>query len=393
MAHRPHARLAPSSAARWLRCPASVQFIEDEELEDESGVPAKEGTILHMLCEECLRDDLSPFKFVGQSFEYEGHHMEFTDALAEWMVEGLDYLDDIPGRIFIEKRLDLGRWMPGQFGTMDVGIIGRKRATLFDWKWGFLPVGAVDNDQLRIYALGFWDNYVRHYAPHIRKFRLIIWQPRAPGGGGEWDIDLDDLLEWGEDLKVAAKMTYRKDAKFVPGTTQCAYCPGATNLVCEAYKKFNRDLLDLDDDEMDEEIEMGIPLRLSSDGMTPERRSHILEHRTMINKFLDRLAAEEMDDATKGRPTPRRKLVLGRNPPRKYFDPEEAEKEIGLILSEEEAYTKKLISPTQLEKVVSETMYKRLEKELVDLGNPKNVMVPEGDRRPPVPNIKDELND
>lgn len=391
---RSHARLAPSSASRWLRCPASVQFIEDEGIEDEGGTAANTGSILHGVCEDCLRNSVSPYAFVGDTMEYEGTTLEFSDLHADEIQKGLDYIDEIPGRLFIEKRLDLGRWMPGQFGTMDVGIIGQKRVTIFDWKWGYIPVQAVDNDQMRIYALGFWDKYVRKQYPHIRKFRLIIWQPFAPGGGGEWDIDLDDLLDFGDQLIRIAKTTYRKDAPFVPGDKQCAYCPAAKNLVCEAYKKFTLGMLIDDEDAIDEEIEMGIPLRMANTKhMSPERRSHILQHRSMINKFLDRLAAEELDDALKGRPTPGRKAVDGRSPARKYTDKEEAEREITLILPDEEAYTRKLISPTQLEKVVSEKTYRRLEKRLIDRGEPKPVMVPVGDRRPAKQTLLAELDE
>ena len=100
-----------------------------------------------------------------------------------------------------------------------------------------------------------------------------------------------------------------------------------------------------------------------------------------------------MDDALKGRPTPGRKAVDGRSPARKYTDKEEAEREITLILPDEEAYTRKLISPTQLEKVVSEKTYRRLEKRLIDRGEPKPVMVPVGDRRPAKQTLLAELDE
>lgn len=392
---RPHARLSPSSASRWLRCPASVQFIEDEGIEDEGGTAANQGSILHEICERCLSSTaVSPYSFVGETMEYEGTTLEITELHADEIQKGLDYIDEIPGKIFIEKRVSLDRWMRNQFGTLDVGIIGPKRVTIFDWKWGYIPVQAVDNDQLRIYALGFWEKYVRRQYPELRKFRLIIWQPFAPGGGGEWDVDLDELLDFGDEVIDLARATYKKDAPFVPGEKQCAYCPAAKNLVCAAYKKFNLDMLIDDDDAMDEEIEMGIPMRMANTKeMTPERRSHILQHRSMINKFLDRLAAEELDDALKGRPTPGRKAVDGRSPARKYHDKEDAEREITLILPDEEAYNRKLVSPTQLEKLVPEKVYKRLEKRLVDRGEPKPVMVPEGDRRPAKSTLLAELDE
>lgn len=391
---RPHARLAPSSAYRWLRCPASVGFIEDGEYEDEAGVPADEGTILHSLCEEALRNGTSPYSFVGLIEKYGKATLEITDKLADMMQEGLDVIDDIPGKLFIERRLDLGRWMPKQFGTMDVGIVNRDLGVVFDWKWGFIPVEAVDNDQARIYLLGFWDNFVRHLYPNLKKFRVIIFQPRAPGGGGEWDVDLDDLLEWGHELKRAARKTYDRDAKFVPGPKQCAYCPGAKNLVCEAYKKDVLSLLKEDFDEMDEEIAMGIPMRLpNTSSLTPERRSHIYSRKGHILKFLDRLGAEMMDDALKGRPVPDYKPIYGRHPARKWVDKEAAEKEMALHLPDDKLYTSRLISPKQFQDLVPERTYQRIARDYVDLGEPKPVLVSSLDRRDPIPTLREEFDD
>lgn len=391
---RAHARLAPSSAARWLRCPASVGFIDDAELDDEGGVPAKEGTIIHGWCEEALRSGVSPYAMIGRVAEYQGHSLEMTEEIADQMQEGLDIIDEIPGKLYVEKRLNLSRWMPGQFGTMDVGICGRKVATVFDWKWGYLPVDAVDNDQGKIYGLGFWDNFASQISSGIKKVRIIIFQPRAPGGGGEWEIHLDDLLDWGDKLKKMARATYDPEAPFVPGSKQCEYCPGAKTLTCAAYKLWNLENVVEDFDRMDEEIALGIDMRMpGKDWLTPERRAHLLANRSALNKFLDRLAAEELDDALKGRPTPRRKPVVGRNPPRKWYDASEAESEMALLVPDEKLYTRKLASPTQLEKVVSEKTYKRIAKRLVDFGEPKTIMVPEEDRRVRVDDLRTEFDD
>ena len=385
---RAHARLGPSSASRWLRCLGSVNFIE-EVGEDEAGVAADEGTILHSFCEDCLRDDLNPFDLVGEKREYNGYEYTLTDDDAEQILKGLDYIDDIPGKLFIEKRLDLGRWMPGQFGTMDVGIANKKRAVLFDWKWGFLPVQAVDNDQLRIYALGFWDNFLADRFPDLEEFRLVIWQPRALGGGGEWDVSLDELLDFGKYVKKQARRTYDKDAPRTPGEAQCAYCPGARKRLCPEYEKFNLDMIVADFDEMDESIEYDLPMRTPNVRLiTPERRSFIVKHRSMINKFLDRLHAETLDDALKGLPTPGLKAVEGRSPPRKWKDNETAEARLKALLPEEDVYTRKVISPTQAEKELPEKQYAKL-KRLVDHGEKKPVLVPSEDAREPVSTIID----
>lgn len=393
MAPTAHARLSPSSSSRWLRCLGSVRFIEELDEEDEGGVAADEGTILHSFCEDCLRDDLNPFDLVGETREHNGYRYTLTEDDADHIIAGLDRIDEIPGKLFIEKRLDLGRWMPGQFGTMDVGIASRLRATVWDWKWGYLPVSPVENDQLRIYALGFWENHLKHRFPDLESFRLIIEQPRAPGGGGEWDVSLDELLDFGKFVKKRAGMTYDRDAPRTPGEKQCAYCPGAKKRLCPEYDAFNLEMLVADFDEMDEQIELDIPPRLKRPSLlTPERRSFIVKHRAMLNKYLDRIEAEVMDDARKGYPTPGLKAVEGRSPPRKWKDPEAAEAKLTRILPACEAFSQKLISPTQAEKIVPERLFKGLS-DIIDRGERKPILVDEHDARPAISSVVEDFDD
>lgn len=389
---RAHARIGPSSLARALRCPGSVNFIEALGNEDDAGVAADEGTILHSFCEDCLKNDLDPFDLVGEKRTYNGYDYELTEEDAEGIQQGLDVIDDIPGKLLVEKRVDLGRWMPGQFGTCDVGVIGKKRITVFDWKWGFLPVSPVENEQAMAYALGLWDTYAREQS-NATQFRLIIMQPRAPGGGGEWDVDLDTLLEFGKRLKRLSKAAADPDAERIAGEKQCHYCPGAKTRTCPEYDKFNLDMIVRDFEEMDDAIENDLPMRVTPSGLlTPERRSFLLKHRGMITKYLDRIHAEVLDDALKGRPTPGLKAVEGRAAPRKWKDKDEAEKALKRVLPEEEVFNYKVITPTQAEKLLPEASYLKLASK-IDRGERKPVLVPVEDARPALRNIADEFND
>ncbi|MEL4071682.1 DUF2800 domain-containing protein [Ochrobactrum sp. GPK 3] len=390
---RAHARLGPSSAKRWLRCPGSVQLIQSLGDIDTGGEAADEGTIFHSIMETCLKEDVDAYDFVGEKMSYGVVTLTITDEHADMLQEGLDRINEIPGTLYVEKRLDLGRWMPGQFGTMDVGIIGKRIGTVWDHKFGFLPVPAVDSDQGRLYGLGFYDRYIRDYYPKIDKMRIIIWQPRSPGGGGEWTISIDELLDFGDWVKKKAKETYGPCPKRVAGLhCEETYCPGAKLLACDTYEKFNLDMIIDDFDEMDEAAELDLPMRPKKvDLISPERRSFIVKNRAVINKFLDRLHASALDDALKGNPVPGLKAVEGRSPPRKWKDEELAEARLLDVVSEAKLFTKKLISPTAAEKLMSEREYAKL-KRLVDHGQKKPVLVPAEDERLAVPTIIDELN-
>lgn len=410
MAPRAHARLGPSAAARWIACPGSVNFIDDLDEPDQAGDAAAEGTILHYVAEQCLLHDETPYDWLGKSIslsdiaEWSGngdggidetndYALTFDDDMADGIMSGLDRIDDIPGKLFVEKRLDLSRWLPDQFGTSDVGIVGKKRITVFDWKFGFNAVSPVENPQLMIYALGFWDNYARHISD-AEEFRLIIWQPRAPGGGGEWDVSLDELLDFGKKVKKAGRATEDADAPRIPGLKQCegCYCPGARKMLCPEYLDFNlRNIVD-DFDALDREIDHDLPLRTPRlGGMSVKRMVHLAKHKPMITKFLDRIHQHLMDAAQKGLPTPGLKLVEGRSPPRKWKDPLEVEPELASALGED-AFTRKVVSPTQAEKMLPPKRYAKL-KPYVDHGEKKPSLVDEHDARPAYRTVADEFND
>ena len=126
--------------------------------------------------------------------------------LADLMQPGIDRLREFPGLMTVERQVGLDPWLPGQFGTLDVGIINdaKREAVIWDWKWGAgVPVSPVKNPQLMLYALGFWNDFI---LPGLEyDFRLIIEQPRIPGGGGEWVLSHDELMLFGAKVHEAGQ--------------------------------------------------------------------------------------------------------------------------------------------------------------------------------------------
>jgi len=373
-----HARLSPSGADRWMLCPGSV---EAEKVEpNESNEWAAEGTVAHWVFEQCLRFDLEPHDFIGRVRTVrdededgnpipDGKEYKITvdDAMAEHLAPIIDEVRDMGGEQHYELRLDLSRWMEGQFGTLDVGVILRDQnlVVIRDLKYGKgLPVFPEFNRQLRIYALGFWDRVARQHWKGTKerpRFRIVIDQPRNHGGGGVWECDFDDLLDFGDEVTVAAEKTEAPNAPRIAGEKQCGYCRSAMNLHCREYEAWTAAQCDLkikDFGDEPEDVEAKLP---DPEKMDPKKRAQILKAAPVIRQFLNRLHADAVNDCLQGRDAGGLKAVVSRKGIRKWRD-----EEAGLAWLEENVPEHKpiykpreIISPAGAEKAIGRKIVQR----------------------------------
>lgn len=373
-----HARLSPSSAHRWLLCPGSVALCES--IPDEPSIYSAEGTIAHEIREQCLRLGLEPEDFVGSRMSADGFTFDITEEWAKHLQPGIDRVRDLGGELHIEHRVTLDRWMPDQFGTLDAGIVKKNIIAINDLKFGAgVPVEAEDNEQLKIYALGFWDNIARHRTD-AEDVLIIIDQPRAQGGGGEWRTTIKDLLAFGKRVKKAAAATYEEDAPLVPGLEQCLFCPASKHGTCPAYTQFNLEMTGMSFADLDAAESMDInPPLVKPQALTPKRRSFIVRHAPMFRKWLDTMHSDTLTDALAGLPTPGLKAVNGRKGPRQWKDAEKADARLERILGEDR-FDKKLKSPAQVETVLDAAEWKRMQKFVVQ-SEGKPTLVPDDDKR------------
>lgn len=347
-----HARLSPSSADRFFVCPASVRATEG--LPRRSNVFSAEGTVAHDVRADCLDLGLVAHDFIGQKRSADGFEFEVTEEMADYLQPGIDHIWNQPGSLYVEHRVDLSRWMPGQFGTLDAGIAGREIIRINDLKYGAgEAVDVAFNKQLRIYGLGFWDNIARHVT-NADRFIFEIDQPRN-GGLTQWECSLKDLLGFGEELRDAARRVDSPDAGFQATKKGCQWCaanPRIGGPGCPTLELFNLDLVSQKFDEMDDDAAVGAPPSFMPPSLvTPERRAYILEHSHMVKQWLDALLAQELADGLAGLPTPNRKVVDGDRGDRKWLDEAAAEALLSPVLGDER-FTKKLKSPAQAEKVL-----------------------------------------
>lgn len=413
-----HSERGPSTAHRWRRCPGSVRMSRG--LPDDAGWDAAVGTVFHDYAADCLELGLDPQFLVGDEMEVEGFgRIEFDQEMADNMLAGLDILwayADAPGaKLIVEKRVSLENWVgENEFGTTDAAVIDvfNWRLVVFDWKYGAVPVHPERNDQAMLYCLGVWDDIAKsmfaeaHYSGHGPQggdFELyampdveviiMIEQPRAPGGGGTWRTTLGQVMNEGRRIRADAKKTELDDAPLVPGEVQCKYCPAAKHNVCEARVEHLMRIAHIDLDEAETAFIAGAPLELPKPkAISPEARSQILLHRDQITEFMDQLHKEAMKDAEMGRPVPGMKRVEGRRPPRRWRDDAKAE---ALLVHDfrDEAFTKKLLSPAQVEGKVGKSLYNQRFARQVDEGEAKAILVPDTDPRDPIADVLSDLPD
>lgn len=369
-----HAKLSPSDAARWMRCPGAIRATEG--LPDASSVFAAEGTAMHEVRAACLEFGLDVADFVGSRLSADGHVFEVSPEWVTWIQPGIDRLREMRGALFVEQRVALTEISPNIFGTLDAAVIGDDLIVINDYKGGAgEPVDAEENPQLMLYALGAWWTLARGRTS-ARRFRLEIDQPRM-GGVSTWETDLDHLMAFADDVRGAVKRLNDPNAPRIAGPKQCRWCRAKTT--CAEHADFVLDLFCKKLDDLDADILVGSEPAFPK-GVTIERRSYILRHADMFSKWLNELHAAALADALAGRPVPGLKAVEGRRGAREWDDEEAVKAKLVTFLPREQAFETRLISPTTAEKRLTTSQWDQV-KRAIRRAEAKPILVPEEDKR------------
>lgn len=284
-----HALLSPSGSARWLACTPSA-ILESYEPEQPSSTFAQEGTDAHTLAELKLLVTLEQIGIDEYETRFE-HFKTTTDYYNEEFEEYVDaYVDEVMTiintdyegqdvQVHLEVRVHFEDVVPGGSGTSDVVIIGKDFVHVIDLKFGKgVAVSAIDNTQLRLYALGALHNF-RLHGP-FKDVRMTIVQPRL------YDITTDhvsvvELNDWAINyVKPRALMASRGEGELNPGD-HCKFCKLRGK--CEALGQMQLDLAmaQFDDAMITVDNE---PKILEPQEMTPDMLAKIM---TIGPKFVD----------------------------------------------------------------------------------------------------------
>lgn len=329
-----HAALGPSSASRWLECTGSVALVAEAEARhgaEPAGEHAARGTFLHEIAEKAINEDLPLSALVGEDWLNDGHSFIFSDDDIEDIEDYVLYaqgLRQTAEYFAVEQKVTI---VPDLvWGTADMVAVEDRILFVADLKTGFHRVEALGNPQLMLYALGA--HLALKHVYEYDKVMMVIGQPRI-GNMDVATISIEDLEAFSRTVDRAIR-EIRDKPIFRPTDKGCQYC--AARATCPALGEVVReraqaDFAEMEEHELQEAWEM-IPL---------------LKH------YISGVQARIMTRLERGEQVPGLKLVAGRRT-RAWVDETQTEKYLSRRVPKfkTNAYAHKLLSPTQMEKLI-----------------------------------------
>lgn len=360
-----HALLSASSSSRWLRCTPSARL--EAGFADTSSEYAEEGTRAHAAAEHILTrlTCTDPTLWFPQDMPiFDNQEMEeavgrYVDTCMERVNAARKRTPD--AQVLIEQRLDYSPWVPEGFGTGDMVIIADDTMEIIDLKYGKgVPVSAIGNTQMRLYALGAWNTFNLLY--DIKKVTMTIVQPRLDSITSD-TLTIDELLLWGKEVQPLAQKAWKGEGAYCPGD-HCHFCRAAIR--CKALAEKNLEIAKYD--------------FMEADLLTDEDIVDILDRTATLTKWLKTINDYALREAVdKGKRWPQYKLVEGRST-RVIAQPTA----LAEVL-EKEKYTHDQIymlrKLTELEKLVGKKKFATLAAEYISKPPGKPTLVPETDKR------------
>jgi hypothetical protein len=246
-----HALLSASGSKRWLSCTPSARL---EATLPEQKRPAngfdfsQEGTMAHSLGEIKLRQYFGQIGIEEYEREYEiikntpYYNDDFEANVDNYVLYVRSQIGEGDTPLF-EQRVDFSDWVPDGFGTADVVILSEHSIRVIDLKFGKgVPVSALDNTQLRLYALGAYSKFKEDF-PNIKEVSYTIHQPRLDSISTD-GTSVAKLVDWANYfVKPKAKKAWSGAGEFLPGEW-CQFC--RAKATCRARSDFNTELAKLE---------------------------------------------------------------------------------------------------------------------------------------------------
>jgi len=367
-----HAILSASSSERWINCPPSARLCEN--YPDKSSDYAAEGTDAHTLCEFRLKQALGlPAKNPIEDLGWYNEEMEecaaaYTAYVME-LVEAAKQSGSTP-TVLIEQRVDFSRWVESGFGTADCVVIADRILNIVDYKHGQgVEVSAVDNSQMKLYALGALE--IIEYLYDIEEIQMTIFQPRK-SNVSVFRITREALLEWAEgELTRQAKLAYEGKGAFCCGSW-CRFCKAKAE--CRERANANLALA---------QLEFQLPALLDD-----EEIAEILGKLDDLVSWATDVKEYALQQAISGKAWTGWKLVEGRSN-RRYTN--ENAVIAAVLQAGYDPYEKKVLGITAMQKALGKTRFEELLSPYIEKPPGKPALVPEMDKRPAMNTAKNDF--
>lgn len=373
---RKHSILAPSSK-EWFHCGYATRFLAVKE--EETNDASEFGTECHELAERYIRQSLKledydsgnhvPIEELKKGFKHYSDELEkLANGYANFIVALVDCERRRTGEepiVLLEQRLEMD-YAPETWGYLDTAILAGDTLTIVDNKTGFLKVSAFDevlnepNSQLSIYGLYAYKTYKVFYP--IKQIRLVIYQERIHNIS-EHTLSAQELEMWEREKLIPAAMEALSDNPEAKSGSWCRYCPGRN-----CCKKRAEDTLSLVKEIKKPEL------------MTDEEIEDILPKLDGIINYCEDIKAYCLKKAVESGKKWRGYKLVESATKRRISDEEAVVKK--LIAYGYDPYApKKLLSITELQKLLGKTNFNDLIGEYVIKPQGQAVLAPETDAR------------
>lgn len=390
-----HSKCSPSGAHRWLVCTAAPTY-EAQFPDGEVSVYAAAGTLAHKFAELAAQYNFglvtkrtynSRLKKLQKESLYDPEMLETSQKYAEYLFQKSMEFENKP-HLALEVNVDLSEYIPEGFGQCDSALIGGDRLHITDYKHGVgVPVSAIDNPQMKLYALGVLKRYEAAY-PSLTRVTMAIFQPRITDDVEEFEISIEELKKWGEVIKPIAQEAFNGPGAFEPGE-HCRFCKGRE--VCKARAQYFMELEAYEDAvpqngltpeqqfEIDKALILGEATRTT---LTDEEVGSLLERGELLSKWLSDLQSYALNAILDGREIPGWKVVEGKSN-RKY------KADCGSTIAQVardagyEPYEEKLLTITAMEKLMGKAVFAEKIGEFTEKPQGKPTLVKASDKRAP----------
>lgn len=337
-ADRAHARFAPSSAHRWLNCPASIRLHEQMRaepgyVEPPTSAAAGLGQLLHTLSETVLNSDLDNGDAQLSALPAEQRqlilpYIEHVRSLVSNTIELLNVNPDL----VVERRYNTG--IRDCWGTVDCVMVcyATREVWIIDLKTGHQRVSAEANPQLLIYAIGVLRQINASADTQPWKIHLQIVQPRDEEEPiKSWTTDSDYIDGFVGRVRSAVRAagpvgpvdepSAHLGSMPVPGDW-CEYCPAASRcpaLIQRSTSVFTGEDAPSQTNEnvirafADPTMTPAVPPAIE---LTTAQMQFFLNNRKLIRDFLD-----AVEERARANPPPGWKVVAGQTR-RRWTDPD-----------------------------------------------------------------------